>query len=374
MRKRFTWILVLLFLVCFSLKAAAAQRNFSPELNSSSFKQGETVRMTVNIGDNSELAGFRTTIDFDQSVLSFRRVTSSQGIETKDYHWSSSDGRVQNVYVCDGETAPKLSGEALTYEFTVVQDAEPGSSELACTIEQTVDWSGRLSADVFRQQTPFRVKPPLSSEALLEALLPSEGVLEPEFSPDIQEYRVTVDSVVDRMSFEMEAQSGGTAKVNRTTLLKAGTATEFVITVTAADKKTKSQYLVTVHRAAKPLPEASQAEQEDTGEPQAAVKADLSSKPASSTAAAKPKKGAASTASKAAASKSAVPEQLDDPQPAPEQPENAPAQTIIYGDRNLTITGGQGDSMQMWILIACVCVLIALTASGFRGKDRNKKQ
>ena len=88
-----------------------------------------------------------------------------------------------------------------------------------------------------------------SSPCFLTALQPSEGTLEPPFSPDILEYTLPVDSDVQSVTFQANASEGATVSINRKTLYKAGSTTEIVVTVRSEDRKTTKQYTVSVVRA-----------------------------------------------------------------------------------------------------------------------------
>ena len=89
------------------------------------------------------------------------------------------------------------------------------------------------------------VQPP----CFLTALQPSEGTLEPPFSPDILEYTLQVDSDVQSVTFQANASDGATVSINRKTLYRAGSTTEIVVTVRSEDRKTTKQYTVSVVRA-----------------------------------------------------------------------------------------------------------------------------
>ena len=64
---------------------------------------------------------------------------------------------------------------------------------------------------------------------------------------------MTVPYSVDAVTFQAEPAPGATCRVNRKNLGAGGSDTEFLLTVTAADGKTKQVYTVIVHREEKPV-------------------------------------------------------------------------------------------------------------------------
>ncbi len=98
---------------------------------------------------------------------------------------------------------------------------------------------------------------PASADATLLMLTSEQGELTPAFSPTVFQYRMTVPYEVQQVSFNAEAVEGAAAKVNRKNLGSGGSDTDFLITVTAADGKTKQVYTVTVHRSEKETTPAS---------------------------------------------------------------------------------------------------------------------
>lgn len=94
----------------------------------------------------------------------------------------------------------------------------------------------------------YEGQPRPDSEAKLLTLKPDNGELEPEFSPEITEYEVSVPYEVEELNFGMSASAGAKVSVNRRKLGSGGSDTLFRLTVTAEDGVTKQVYMVNVHR------------------------------------------------------------------------------------------------------------------------------
>ena len=94
-------------------------------------------------------------------------------------------------------------------------------------------------------------EPELSQDTRLLSLLPETGQLVPEFEPGILEYSLTVPYEVTAMTFSAQPAEGASCRVNRKNLGAGGSATLFLLTVTAEDEESKRVYQVTVHRQEK---------------------------------------------------------------------------------------------------------------------------
>lgn len=357
-KRRSVCFIVCLVLFTYVWKASAASPCFSFGLESASARQTDTVRLELNAGrsDLAEpVAGFRVSVSYDPDRIVFQRAETSDQVQSGAFQYYARDDRVVGVYVCDGVSAPRLRGNCITFLFSVREDADPGKIAILAEIDQVVDWAEELHPEEdVEQELTLKINPPLSSEALLSSLVPSQGVLEPPFSPEIPEYSLEVGADVSSVEFSASAEENGSVKISRKTLQRAGLPTEILVTVTSADKKSKTQYLVTVNRAAgEPSPSSGLVEKQVGRE--AEVK-NVNSGTGT--------KGAASGTGTKNVSKGAPGAVTDPAQP----PQTVP---IVYGDRNLYIVGSQTPSYLFWILIICVCILTVVTAlANFSGRNR----
>ncbi len=276
----------------------------------------DEIRITVTaneLGMNESIAGFRLNVEYDSSKLTLKRVDTSSQIESGTFRYHIAGDTMTGIYVCDGTAAPQLTGECMTLIFRVNDDAIFGETSVSAQIDQVVDWTAKQLPSVSSLTSVFRITPEFTKEAVLTKLVPSQGTLEPEFDPYIQEYSLQVGPEVEQILFELEAADGGTARVNRKNLGKQGSTTQFIITVTSSDKKNKSQYTVNVTRGEK-------------------IKEESNSKSSTS--------GRGKTSGLA---KQTTEEGIDD--------ETLHTDTIFYGDRNLYIVGNQMPSYFVYIIV-----------------------
>ena len=261
----------------------------------------DEIRITVTaneLGMNESIAGFRLNVEYDSSKLTLKRVDTSSQIESGTFRYHIAGDTMTGIYVCDGTAAPQLTGECMTLIFRVNDDAIFGETSVSAQIDQVVDWTAKQLPSVSSLTSVFRITPEFTKEAVLTKLVPSQGTLEPEFDPYIQEYSLQVGPEVEQILFELEAADGGTARVNRKNLGKQGSTTQFIITVTSSDK----------------------------------IKEESNSKSSTS--------GRGKTSGLA---KQTTEEGIDD--------ETLHTDTIFYGDRNLYIVGNQMPSYFVYIIV-----------------------
>ena len=283
----------------------------------------DEIRITVTAKEldmNESIAGFRLNVEYDSSKLTLKRVDTSSQIESGTFRYHIAGDTMTGIYVCDGTAAPQLTGECMTLIFRVNDDAVFGETSVSAQIDQVVDWNAKQLPSVSSITSIFHITPEFTKEAVLTKLVPSQGTLEPEFDPYIQEYSLQVGPEVEQILFELEAADGGAAKVNRKNLGKQGSTTQFMITVTSSDKKNKSQYTVNVTRGEK-------------------IKEESNSK-----------SGVSSRNKTSGSTKQTAEEGIND--------ETLHTDTIFYGDRNLYIVGNQMSSYFVYMIAGGLGVCI----------------
>lgn len=383
---------LLFLMICMTLfgypcKAYAAESSyFSAAPDTAAAYPGETVRISLSVNPDVLVSGelpaaFRVRVGYDSAQLHFVRAEPSEQIQTGAFQCYDDGETVSGIYACDGISAPRLHGVCITFVFSVPEDADPGAVKIEISADQVTDWTERLLPQYDSEaRISLSIRPALSQDASLLRLVPSTGRLTPDFSSDVAEYDLRVGSNISSVKFQADAADGGSVRVNRQSLLRAGETTEIVVTVTAADRKSKSQYLVRVNR--------SEAADSSPAPPDTAAAAgSVSSKTASSKSASS-KSASSKTASKKAASKSSaksgttkstssklISSKSTSSKAAAASHEITAAQPAAVqetGTRNLYLVGGQTDALPLWILACCVVFLTALTAAG-AWKRREKK-
>lgn len=344
---------VLLFIICMTSSelyvfAQESTEYFTLTTSKEEIAENEEVRISIianNVDLQENIAGFRLNVKFDSTKLTLKRVDSSSQIQNGTFRYNVNEDNMIGIYVCDGTSAPKLTGECMTLIFRVNDGAVMGDTSVSVQIDQVVDWNAEQMPSVSNLTSIFILKPVFTREAILTKLVPNHGALEPSFDPYIQEYTLNVGAEVDQILFDLEAADEGTARVNRKNLGKQGSTTQFIVTVTSADKKNKSQYIVNVNRG----------EKEGAG----------------STSSAK------SSSSKSSSSKSSAKSKTDGTKDEEDKGGNDIGEdtgTIFYGDRNLYIVGNQMPSYVMYMILGGIGILIICIVAAFIVIVRKKKK
>lgn len=244
---------VLLLNVALPASSAQEQELFSFTLSSEEGRPDEVLSLSLHYGgEPGKVGAFLAQVEYDPQCLEFQRASESSGLRSGYTLTYPQDGVICFGYVKGDEEEKILQpGELFTWRFRVSEAAPEGEMRLATLVSEIT------APDLFRLEDlestlSFTVLPPPSSDSSLVSLKPENGVLEPEFSPDCHDYTLTVPFSVTVMSFLAEPAEGAACRVNRKNLGAGGSDTEFLLTVTAEDGKTKSVYKVTVHREEKP--------------------------------------------------------------------------------------------------------------------------
>ena len=231
---------------------------FTYSLDAKSAAPNELVKLKINANQMYDTAaGFRIIIDYDDSVLSFVRTETSSQIKSGTMMTNGESNPIYSFYVCnvDQKTAPTLSGNIISFVFKVKDDAAEGKTIIGAHIDEICNYQAQeLNLNYDEDLTlHLETEKHPSEKAVLSSLVPLSGKLAPQFSSEVFEYSMNVENTVKSVEFAAAAEDGGTVKINRKTLGKAGSDTAIVATVTSADKKNKAQYVVTVHRGESPV-------------------------------------------------------------------------------------------------------------------------
>lgn len=186
----------------------------------------------------------------------------------------STDARLLSLVPETGQLTPAFHPEVLEYrlsvpfEVTSMTFAAQPATGASCRVNRESLGAGgsdtlfriTVTAEDGETQQVYQVtvhrqekeeEPELSQDTRLLSLLPEAGELIPEFEPGILEYSLTVPYEVTAMTFSAQPAEGASCRVNRKNLGAGGSATLFLLTVTAEDGESKRVYQVTVHRQEK---------------------------------------------------------------------------------------------------------------------------
>ena len=255
MRRWLPGLFLALLLLLFSLPAAAQEEcAFRGTLSAKEGRGGSTVDLTVYYdGSLGPLGSFVFWVDFDSQRLACQKVSLGEGLRG---HYTLDDtvgdGQAAAVYTQKtADTAYGDAGEVLKCRFQVQEGAPEGDGDFRLRTAQVYSPQGEPLCQDREEVLPFAVLGPVSSTAALLDLAPSQGALDQPFSPEQFFYTMTVPYEVKTLTFTATPAEGASCRVNRKNLGAGGSETEFQITVTAADGKTKQVYRVTVYRQEK---------------------------------------------------------------------------------------------------------------------------
>ena len=244
----------LLFVLALALLWGGSVRaaSFSASLSVEEGRPGTQVeaRFFYN-GTLSGVAALRLRLEYDPEVLRFQEVQYGDQLEKGEAATKNEDGVLSTVVTLPGEETSLDIGDLLVCSFLVRGDAPLEKTLLRASVFQVVDGNSEPVQEVMETELALQVLPPPSTDARLLSLVPETGQLTPAFHPEVLEYRLSVPFEVTSMTFAAQPAEGASCRVNRKNLGAGGSATLFLLTVTAEDGESKRVYQVTVHRQEK---------------------------------------------------------------------------------------------------------------------------
>ncbi len=249
------WFAALVLLWVLPLPAHAAG-GCTASLDRSSGSPGSYVQLSIRYnGAQGVLGALELHIGFDGDAFEFSGLSRSAYLP-EVYQAQRLDAAGLRVIYVAKSGAGLGSGELASCRLRVRENAPVGSSDIRFQVVSalTADAQELPELSGGEQNLPCQVEPPPSSDAYLTALTPPAGQLEPAFDSSITQYYLRVPSSVAVLDFAAVACPGARCQVNRRNLGAAGTSTDFLFTVTAADQTTKTVYRVTVEREPRPTP------------------------------------------------------------------------------------------------------------------------
>ncbi len=364
-----SFLFFLMLSMSFPLIAFAAETvpYFTYSLDKQSAVSGDIIKLKINANHkNDTAAGFRMVINYDASVVSFVRTETSSQIKSGTMVTNSQINPIISVYVCntDKAAAPELSGNIISFVFKVNDDIQEGKTQIGAHIDEVCNYQSQQLNLNFDENLALKVEPQgqPSNKAYLTALTPFTGTLMPPFSQDVLNYNMDVEYDVTSVEFAATAGERGTVKINRKTLQRAGTDTIIIATVTSADKKATSQYVITVSRAAKPLSTSSKSSNGTATGGKASSRTNTG--------------GANQTTGKSSfQNDSSEEKETSSTIPQAVLPSGTAQQSPAYtdhGDRNIYIIGNQMPTYVVGMLTAGLCIMIGI-ALAFWLKIKPKK-
>ncbi len=252
MRRCLTSLFVAALLLAGAFTAKAAEGPpFSAVLTAGEGRGGSSFDLTLSYGGEAgPLGAFVLWLDFDPARFTCQRVRLSDSLQDNYTTTAGPEEGQEALVYTQKSTGLAYAGPrtAVTYRFQVREDAEPGPAEFRVRVGQALSSEGEGVFPDIEEVLSFEVLEPISSDCALISLAPDAGELDQPFSSDQLFYTMSVPYSVSSLTFTAVPVEGATYRVNRQRLLGEGSTTEFQLTVTAADGKTKQVYQVDVYR------------------------------------------------------------------------------------------------------------------------------
>lgn len=242
--KRLISILAALLLTAglFAALPVSAAAGLAVTASSTAVTVGQNVTITLKYdGDGQPIGGVDGTLTYDTGVFSYVSFTGT------DVQVNGGAGKMRFIYTPTTAQAPT----SLTVTFTFKADAPGACSFVAATTEFFNDNDYSALGAPGGSVTVTASNPTLSDNANLKSLVPSKGTLTPKFSPDVTEYKISVNNSVTSLTLSaVPEHSSAKTSISGKNALAVGKNTR-VVTVTAPNGTTK-KYTVVITRAAAP--------------------------------------------------------------------------------------------------------------------------
>lgn len=253
MKKFISLLSVLILLMSMSgglAVSAAASADIS--VNNAVVTIGDQVTVTATFDGNGKGIG---SLDarFQYNVNTFEYVGCTGATA------NGSAGSVKISYYSADVVASSTVTIILTFKAL-----SPGEGEFKWTTEGMYDDEDNLLGNPSKELTVIASNPTKSGNADLKSLVPSKGTLSPKFSPDVTEYKISVNHSVTSLTLSATPDhSEAKTSISGKNALEVGKNTR-VITVTAPNGTTK-KYTVVITRAAAPSTTSGTASNTSTG-------------------------------------------------------------------------------------------------------------
>ncbi len=374
MKKISSAVLFFLFLLIFTLSVKSSADTipyFTFSTTAKNASCGDLVKLQIRAEETADpAAGFRMTIRYDDKVLSFVRTETSSQIKSGTMATNSAGNPIYSVYVCnvDEKSAPKLSGNIISFVFKVKDGVPDGKTGIGAHVDQICNFQARQLNLDYDEEIPLTIVRPdvISNEAYLSELEPVDGRIRPNFSSDVYEYAMNVNYDVNSVEFAASAAENGSVKISRKSLEKAGAKTRIVATVTSEDKKSKAEYVILVSRDTAPSYAAVSAGKKTEEKPEKALLQAARDDPPKESAA--PKKSSAGAVYEKV---SAPTEHTKNAENALDSGENSMALPVAVppqasgqqGAGALYIIGNQMPVYVVGMLVTLLCIMVGIALS-----------
>ncbi|MDD2489746.1 MAG: cadherin-like beta sandwich domain-containing protein [Bacilli bacterium] len=224
--KKTNYLLLFIFTVLitfiFNIETVnAVTGTFSVKASSTNVLIGNNVKITVTVSSAAPIGAWEFVLNYDSSIL---KLISS----------------TPNTYIVDYGDGTKKSA-SYTYTFKTLKT---GKTTVAVRDAAIIDYDNETEMAITKKSTTVTVSKPViiekSSNANLKELLPSKGTLSPSFDPNITEYDININELIDKFIITANPEDDKSSIIGDGEVTLTEGINVFEIKVTAEDGTTKT--------------------------------------------------------------------------------------------------------------------------------------
>ena len=257
MKYRISTLLIILITFSFiniNVYSSSGTLNVSVKPTNTDIRRSESFSYGVFL-ENTEpqnIATYRLKLYFDTSKVECKGLEMGPDTEKSQFRYYIKDNLITIIYLsayCPYILNQDSSTPMFYIKFNALKNAEFGESIFTSEIDGMANDDVEPISLNSISTAPINIIPDPVYDCTLKSLELSEAEISPEFSPTIMQYSAEVPASVNSVEvFALANDENASVKVNRKTLGKAGSTTNINVTVTAADKKSKLIYVISVKR------------------------------------------------------------------------------------------------------------------------------
>lgn len=202
------------------------------------------------------ISTFKLSIKFDSEKLIFKELSAFSPVGDSEIKYNLNESMLDVIFLTEDDGINLQTDQELKlieFDFKALK-----TSNEKLLIDSEVDGVGNFDEKYLYTSTVNDIYINVSSapkfDCRLSALEPSEGLLSPDFSPDIFDYTLEVPADCSEIDFDtVTCDENASVKISKHRLKKPGEETKIKISAKSPDKKNKLVYHVLVKRDPKEI-------------------------------------------------------------------------------------------------------------------------
>jgi hypothetical protein len=221
------FIFTVLIIFIFNIETVnAATGTISVKASNTNVLIGNNVKITVTVSSASPIGAWEFALNYNSSIL---KLVSS----------------TPNTYIVDYGDGTKKSA-SYTYTFKTLKT---GKTTISVRDAAIIDYDTETEMAITKKSTTITVSKPViiekSSNANLKELLPSKGTLSPSFDPNVTEYDININELIDKFIITANPEDDKSNIIGDGEVTLTEGINLFEIKVTAEDGTTKTYIINT---------------------------------------------------------------------------------------------------------------------------------